>query len=436
MERFIPVKEILEGKWTDEPVWIRGWIYRARSSGKIIFDLLRDESGVIQVIVSEGEVANKEFEDAKQALIESSVEIRGIVKRDQRALGGYEVKVSKFKVIHFAEPFPITKDKSTEFLLDQRHLWIRSRRIAAILRIKAELLRIFREWFDSNGFVEVTPPIITTSAAEGGATAFKLDYFGQHAYLAQTAQMYLEALIFSCERVWALTPSFRAEKSRTRKHLTEYMHLEAEMAWADYEENMKIQEDLVAYAANKIASRCKKEFEEIGIDPSNLLAISPPFKRIEYRDSIEILRSKGIDFKWGEDLGAPHEKALLEEFNQPIFITNYPKECKAFYMKENPKDQRTYYCNDLLVPNGGEIIGASERETDVNKLIERLKAQGIKDPDSPESGYKWYLDLRRYGSVPHSGFGLGVERFLLWVTGLEHIRDMQPFPRTPSRAYP
>jgi asparaginyl-tRNA synthetase len=436
MERSTPIKEILEGKWTAKQVWIRGWIYRARSSGKIVFDQIRDKSGIIQVIASEEELAEKEFEGAKHALIESSVEIKGMVKRDSRAPGGYEVKAKEFKVIHFSESFPISKDKSIEFLLDQRHLWVRSRRLAAIMRIKAQSLRIFREWFDSNDFIEVTPPIITTSTAEGGATAFELDYFGQLAYLAQTAQMYLEALIFSGERVWSLTPSFRAEKSRTRKHLIEYMHLEAEMAWTDHEENMRIQEELVAYATNEIASRCKKEFEEIKVDPSSLLAISPPFRRIEYKDAIEILRSKGIDLKWGEDLGAPHEKALLEESCEPIFITNFPKECKAFYMKENPKDPRTYFCNDLLVPNGGEIIGASERETDVNELIKRLKALGIKDPDSPKSGYKWYLDLRRYGSVPHSGFGLGVERFLLWVTGQEHIRDMQPFPRTPSRVYP
>jgi len=436
MKRFVPIGEVLEGKHTDKDIRIRGWIYRARSSGKIVFDLIRDRSGIIQVVASKEKVPKKDFGDAKRASVESSVEIRGVIKQDPRAPGGYELKSKEFRVVHFSEPFPITKDKSIDFLLEQRHLWVRSRELAAIMSMKAKLLRIFREWFDSNDFLEVTPPIITTSTAEGGATAFGLDYFGQKAYLSQTAQMYLEALIFSSERVWTITPSFRAEKSRTRKHLIEYMHLEVETAWVDHDENMRIQEELVAYAANQIASRCEREFAELGVDPSNLKKISTPFKRIEYTDAIEIIRSNGVNTIWGEDFGAPHEKVLLDKFNEPIFVMNFPKECKAFYMKENPKDPRTYLCDDLLVPNGGEIIGASERETDVNKLIERLKVLGIKDPESPESGYKWYLDLRRYGSVPHSGFGLGVERFLLWVTEQEHIRDMQPFPRTPSRAYP
>jgi asparaginyl-tRNA synthetase len=433
---FVTIADILQGKFDRRKVWIRGWIYRARSSGKLVFQLLRDSSGIVQTVVDAKEVNEREFELAKECGIESSIAVEGIVKDDRRAPGGKEIRVKTYVPYHKAEPFPITEDQSTELLLDKRHLWVRSRKQWAIMRLKAKLLKIFREWFENHGFLEVTPPIITTSAAEGGATAFELTYFGKKAYLSQTAQMYLEALIFSADRVWSLTPSFRSEKSRTRKHLIEYMHLEAEAAWVDNEENMRVQENLVSYAADQIARKGEEELKVIGSDPDKFRNFKPPFRRIDYTDAVEFLQQKGVRIEWGDDFGTPHEDALLKEYNEPLFVTNFPKKCKAFYMKENPKNRDTYLCNDLLVPGGGEIIGASERETDVNSLIERLHTLGVENPEKMDSGYAWYLDLRRYGSVPHSGFGLGVERFLLWITQEEHIREMLPFPRTPSRFYP
>jgi asparaginyl-tRNA synthetase len=411
---------------------VRGWIYRTRSSGKIVFAVVRDSTGIIQVTVKKGALPDDEFENAVVSPIESSVIVKGILAEDKRAPGGYEIRATRFKLVGSAEPFPITEYQSEELLLDNRHLWIRSREQNAVMKIKGSAMKGAREWLDDQGFTEVTPPIFTQNACEGGVTLFKLKYFDREAYLSQSAQMYLEALIFSLERVYSITPSFRAEKSRTTRHLTEYWHLELEEAWTDNVGNMKIQEELVSAMIAKIVEERKEELKLVGRDVEQLKKIVPPFNRVTYAQTIERLKQKDFKIEWGEDLGAPEERAVTADEVLPTFITNFPKECKAFYMKEDPEDPRTYKCADLLAPEGyGEIIGGSERETDLAKIMERLESQCL-----PIDSYQWYLDLRKYGSVPHSGFGLGVERIVRWVCKLEHIRDAVPFPRTVARVYP
>jgi len=427
---FTPIKDILAGKYEDQEVNVRGWIYRTRSSGKIAFITVRDSSGIIQITVAKNDVEEKDFENAKKALIESSVAVNGVIAKDERAPGGYEIRAKKFELVGKADKFPITEHQSEELLLDNRHLWIRSRELMNVMKIKASLLKYCREWFNENNFYEVTPPTITPNACEGGTTLFEFNYFDKKAYLSQSAQLYLEALIYSLERVWSLTPSFRAEKSKTRRHLAEYWHLEAEEAWTGNEENMRIQEELISHVCQKLAKEDKDELVFFKREPRTLKNIEPPFERIKYEKAVEILKEKRFDFNYGMDFGAKEETALCSDIEKPVFITNFPKTVKPFYMKE--ADEKTYLCADLLAPEGyGEIIGGSERETDYNKLVERMKEQNMNMKD-----YEWYLDLRKYGSVPHSGFGLGVERIIRWLCKLEHIRDAVPFPRTINRVYP
>ncbi len=427
---FIPIKDILAGKYENQEVNVRGWIHRTRSSGKLAFVTLRDASGIVQATVAKNDVSEKDFESAKKALIESSVAVKGIVAKDERAPGGYEIRAKKFELIGKADAFPITKDQSEEFLLDKRHLWIRSRELMNVMKIKASLLKYCREWFNENSFYEVTPPTITPNACEGGTTLFEFNYFDKKAFLSQSAQLYLEALIYSLEKVWSLTPSFRAEKSKTRRHLAEYWHLEAEEAWVNNEENMKLQEELISYVCQELAKNNRDELEFFKRKTETLKNIEPPFERIRYEKAVEILKNKDFDFNYGMDFGTKEESTLCSDIEKPIFITNFPKTIKPFYMKE--ADEKTYLCADMLAPEGyGEIIGGSERETDYNKLVERMKKQNMSMKD-----YEWYLDLSKYGSVQHSGFGLGVERIVRWVCKLEHIRDAVPFPRTINRVYP
>ena len=432
MTGFSHIRDLLENPTGETEVQVRGWVYRTRSSGKIVFAVLRDSTGIVQVTIKKGNLPDPEFDQAVGATIESSVEVRGTFHKDDRAPGGYELRAKGFRLIGPAPPFPITEYQSEELLLDNRHLWIRSREQTAVMKVKASLLMGARNWLDENGFFEVTPPIFTQNACEGGVTLFKLKYFDREAYLSQSAQMYLEAIMFSLERVYALTPSFRAEKSRTTRHLTEFWHLELEEAWVDNVGNMEIQEELVSAMVQEAVRERKEEISLLGRDIEQLKAIVPPFKRVTYSHMIERLQGKGIDIAWGADLGAAEERAVTQEETIPTFVTNFPIGCKAFYMKQDPDDPRTVKCADLLAPEGyGEIIGGSERETDINIIMARLAEQEV-----PVEAYQWYLDLRRYGSVPHSGFGLGVERVLRWVCKLEHIRDAVPFPRTVARAYP
>ncbi|MCD6461981.1 MAG: asparagine--tRNA ligase [Thermoplasmata archaeon] len=432
-EGYLHAEDIIQGGRDGEEVSVRGWVYRTRSSGSIVFMLIRDATGIIQATIKKGAVPDEDFALAEKAGIESAVEVRGVVAEDRRAPGGWEIKATGFKPIHIGEVFPISRDKSEEFLLDMRHLWVRSTRLTNVMKVKAVLLAAAREWFADNGWWETTPPIISASAGEGGSTVFSFKYFGREAFLSQTAQLHLEALIFSLEKVYSLTPSFRAEKSRTPRHLTEFWHLEGEAAWVDNEENMRIHEELVSHMCRRAAERASGPLKALGRDPGDLLEIEPPFERITYDEAVERLHDKGLDFVWGDDFGAVEERALTEDLRVPVFVKNYPKSAKtAFYMKEDPSDPAKVLCSDLLAPEGyGEIIGASEREVDNSILIRRLEEQGAN-----LDNYRWYLDLRRYGSVPHSGFGMGVERVVRWICKLEHIRDAVPFPRTPSRFVP
>ncbi|MFY9606379.1 MAG: asparagine--tRNA ligase [Thermoplasmata archaeon] len=428
----LSVKDVLSKDRAGKRVEVRGWIYRTRSSGGIVFAVLRDATGIVQVTVKKGSVPDDQFEAAAKAGIESSVIIAGNVAEDKRAPGGFEIRASKFQVIGYSEAFPITEYQSTELLLDLRHLWIRSREQTAVSRIKASLLRGAREWFHENDYVEVTPPIITGVAPEGSTTLFQVKYYDRIAYLSQSAQFYLESLIYSLERVWALTPSFRAEKSRTPRHLSEYWHMEMEAAWMDNEGNMKVQEELVTAMVKNALKECLDDFKLLKREVSPLKKIEPPFERMKYEEAMEYLQKKGHDVSWGSDLGAVEERTLTIDREIPMFVINYPKELKPFYMKENPDDPRTYKNSDLLAPEGfGEIVGGSERETDNALLLERLR-----EKDEDMDSYQWYLDLRKYGSVPHSGFGLGMERIVTWVCKLDHIRDSIPYPRTVARVYP
>jgi len=429
---FVHIGDIIAGKYDGQKVSIRGWVYRERGTNKLRFIIVRDATGIIQSVIDISKVGEESFAKAKKLQIEASVKLHGLVTVDARAPGGHELQADAIEIVGISEQFPITEYQSEEFLLDNRHLWIRSRHLTTVMRVKSALLRSAREWFDKNEFFEVTPPIITMNACEGGSTLFNLNYFGEKAYLSQSAQMYLEALIFSLERVWSLTPSFRAEKSRTLRHLAEYWHLEEEAAWVDNNENIKIQEELVSHMVQSVLKNCKEELTFLGQDLEKLKKVEPPFKRITYYDAVKILQNKGFEFKFGDDFGTNEERAITQEEEKPVFVMNFPKDLKAFYMKENPDDPKTVLCADLLPPGGyPELIGGSERETDVAKLVARLQKENI-----PLANYEWYLDLRRFGSVPHSGFGLGIERFLFWICKLEHIRDSIPFPRVLNRAKP
>jgi asparaginyl-tRNA synthetase len=342
------------------------------------------------------------------------------------------VRAVRITVVDAGEPFPIFAEQTEEFRLDMRHLAIRSQDHVATFRVKAEFLRACREFLDREDVLEMTPPVLSGNAAEGGAEAFQIDYFGRPGYLSQTAQLYLEALLFPNERVYALTPSFRAEKSRTPRHLTEYLHLEVELAWCDLADLLDFTERMVASVVHTVAERRPNELAQLGRPPAELLKIQPPFPRIRYAEAIERLKAAGFPVSWGSDLGTAEERALTLEERSPIFVTHFPVEVKAFYMLRSPDDPRTVEAADLLAPEGyGEMVGASCRETDLGRLTERIRAIG-----ADEREYAWYLDLRRHGSVPHAGFGLGIERVLRWMLRREHIRETTPFPRTPSRHTP
>ena len=411
---------------------LRGWVLRSRSSGGILFFRIRDRTGSVQVTAKKDVLGAEAFAAVEKVQIEGSLTLVGVVAEDARAPGGREIRAESVDVVHAGEPFPIFTDQTEEFLLDKRHLAIRSQEHVATFRVKAEFLRALRQFLDEEDVLEMTPPVLTGNLAEGGSDVFQIDYFGRPGYLSQSAQLYLEALLFPNERVYALTPSFRAEKSRTPRHLTEYLHLEVELAWCGLPELMDFMERMTVATLHRVAERRPKELEALGRPPAELLALTAPFPRIPYREAIETLRAKGFPLEFGSDLATAEERALTIESKSPIFVTHFPVGLKAFYMLRSPGDPETVEAADLLAPEGyGEMIGASARETSVERLIERLRATGA-NPDD----YAWYLDLRRHGSVPHAGFGLGIERVLRWMLRREHIRDTTPFPRTPSRHTP
>ncbi|MEM4224514.1 MAG: asparagine--tRNA ligase [Desulfurococcaceae archaeon] len=430
---FKHVEEVMNDAYVDQRVCIRGWIYRRSVVGKKAFVRVRDSTGVIQVVVDAAKLGEPLVDALKDIGLEASVVTCGTVKREERAPGGYELDSDYFVITGYSRDFPIKGGEGVEYLLDVRHLWIRSPKYARIFKIKHTVLKAGREYFTNNGWWEVTPPILTASACEGGATLFPVDYFGSRAYLSQSAQLYLEALVYVLEKVWSLTPSFRAEKSRTRRHLAEYWHLEPEAAWYSFEDMMKVAEELVAYIVEIVLEERRRDLEELGRNV-NLLkkALNTPYPRVKYDEAIEMLQMKGVNVKWGDDLGADEERVLSMEFETPFFVTHFPKHIKSFYMKIDRSRPDVVLGFDLLAPEGyGEIIGGGEREDNYEILYQRILEQGLNPED-----YKWYLDLRKYGSIPHSGFGLGIERAVMWIAGLDHIREAIPFPRYRERIYP
>jgi asparaginyl-tRNA synthetase len=413
-------------------VRLRGWVQKTRSQGGILFLLLRDRSGTVQVTGKRNVLGDASFDAAEHVQVEGVVEVEGTVADDPRSPGGREVRASSVRVLDAGAPFPIFQEQTEEFRLDKRHLVIRSAEHVATFRIKAELLRALREFLDAEEVLETTPPILTGNPAEGGAEAFTIDYFGRPGFLSQSAQLYLEALVAPHERVYALTPSFRAEKSRTPRHLTEYQHLEVELAWTDLDQLLDFIERMVGRVCRTLAERSAADLKVLGRPPEELAAIQPPFPRISYADAIERLKEKGLPVSWGSDLATAEERALTLEERLPIFVTRFPRELKAFYMRRTPDDPKTVEAADLLAPEGyGELVGASCRETDIEGIVERLREIGANVEE-----YEWYLDLRRHGNVPHAGFGVGIERLLRWMLRREHIRETTPFPRTPSRHTP
>lgn len=421
------------GNYLDKEVTIGGWLANKRSSGKIAFLQLRDGTGFIQGVVVKADVGEEVFTVAKNITQESSLYVKGIVRADERAPSGYELTVTGLEIIHEAADYPITpKEHGTEFLMDHRHLWLRSKRQHAVMKIRNELIRATYEFFNDNGFVKVDPPILTGSSAEGTTNLFHTKYFDEDAYLSQSGQLYMEAAAMALGKVFSFGPTFRAEKSKTRRHLIEFWMIEPEMAFIDHEENLKVQEHYVSYMVQSVLKNCQLELKALGRDTSKLEKIVAPFPRITYDDAIKFLQENGHEIEWGEDFGAPHETAIAESFDKPVFITHYPSEIKAFYMKPDPNRSEVVLCADLIAPEGyGEIIGGSQRIDDMELLKKRYEEHNLS-----EEAYKWYLDLRRYGSVPHSGFGLGLERTVAWVCGLEHVRETIPFPRLLNRLYP
>ena len=431
-EGMMKINEILRGGYENKEVSIRGWVYRNRSSGKITFTVLRDSSGIIQCISKEGEIPDDFYQQIKNLTIESSLELTGIVSKDSRGVTGFEIKVMSGKIYQRNDSFPISRDKSEEFLLDIRHLWLRSREFTSVLKIRSTVFNAFSEFFNNEGFYNAQGPMMVSTQTEGGSTLFEVPFFDQKAYLTQSSQFYLEALIFSLEKVYTIAPSFRAEKSRTRRHLTEYWHAEAEVAWIGNEEMMQIEERMIDYIVSKVLKENSDELSLIKRNIEPLKKVKAPFPRMKYSELISKAQSWGLNMKYMDDLGADEERAITVHFEKPVFVTHYPQELKAFYHRPDPESPNEILCHDLLAPEGcGEIIGGGERIWELNLLEERMRSMNI-DPQA----YSWYLDLRRYGSVPHSGFGLGLDRLVWWVCGLESIRDAIPFPRTIRRITP
>lgn len=427
--QFYSISEIIGKK--PEIVCLKGWIYRIRKLKDKIFIVVRDSTGIIQCVFEKRKFNNL-WNRLDKLSIESSLKLCGKVTEDKRAPNGVEINADKVEILHESKKFPIGKDQSTELLLDYRHLWIRSRKLTEVMKVKHSLLKASREFFYNNGFYEVTPPIITGSSCEGGATQFEIKYFNEKAYLSQSAQLYLESLIYSLEKVFSITPSFRAEPHRTSRHLAEYWHIEPEVAWMEFKDLIKLEEQFISYICHYIAENNTTQLKFFGRNPEDLFAVKPPFPRITYSEAIKRLNRLGMKISWGKDLRTIEEEKLTIKLKKPLIVTHYPREIKAFYMKDDRQNPKVVLCNDMLAPEGyGEIIGGSERENDIAILKEKLKAAGENVKD-----YEWYLDLRRYGVVPHSGFGAGVERIVRWICKLEHIRDAIPFPRTIRRKFP
>jgi len=428
--QFTSIKKAIEqgsGK-----VSMRGWCYRERKSNRFVFIVLRDSSEIIQCVVDKEKVNEKIWKESNKVSLECSLEIHGSIKEDKRAPSGYEISVTDMNLVGKSDVFPITKDQSTEFLLDVRHLWLRSRKMTAIMKIRSTVFEAIDTFFRTKGFYEVAPPIFTPNACEGGATLFEVKYFDDKVYLTQSWQLYAECLIFSLEKIYCNSPCFRAEKSKTSRHLAEFYMAEMEMAWTHLEDILKYAEELITFIVQNVLEKNEAELKILGRNTGKLKNISTPFHRITYTEALKILKTDGVDVEWGNDLRTIEEDLLMKHFDKPVIVTHYPKNIMAFYKPADPDNAKVALCFDMLAPEGyGEIIGGSERDTDIESLKRGLEKEG-----EDIENYQWYLDTRRYGSVPHSGFGLGVERVVTWICGIDNIKNAIPFPRTMLRKRP
>ncbi|MBL50455.1 MAG: asparagine--tRNA ligase [Candidatus Marinimicrobia bacterium] len=422
------------GKYLDQEVQLKGWVYNTRSVGKIWFLIFRDGTGLLQGVVVKGEATNEAFDLEQLLNQEDSVIVTGIVRKESRSIGGYELAIKTISVVNFvSQEYPITpKEHGADFLMSNRHLWLRSKRQNAIMRVRHQVVKAIRDFFDNNGFTLIDSPIFTGNAVEGTTNLFEVDYFGRSAYLTQSGQLYQEAGAFALGKTYSFGPTFRAEKSKTRRHLTEFWMVEPEMAYVDLDENMTWAENLVGAIITRVLEQCQNEFKLFERDIARLETVVPPFPRITYDKASILLKENGRDFKYGSDFGAPDETLLSEQFDKPIMIHRWPAGIKAFYMKRDEDNQDLALGVDMIAPEGyGEIIGGGQREDDLDVLVNTIRHH-----DLPLEPFKWYLDLRKYGSVPHSGFGLGLERTVAWICGTKHIRETIPFPRTMSRLEP
>lgn len=421
-------------KHVGEEVTIGAWLANKRSSGKIAFLQLRDGTGYMQGVIAKADVDEEAFQKAKNLTQESSLYVTGTIVEDSRSPFGYEMQVKSIEVLHEAVDYPITpKEHGPEFLMDHRHLWLRSKKQYAIMKVRNEIIRSTYEFFNNNGYTKIDPPILTGSSAEGTTELFHTKYFDEDAYLSQSGQLYMEAAAMAFGKVFSFGPTFRAEKSKTRRHLIEFWMIEPEMAFMDHNDSLEVQEQYVSHVVQSVLENCKLELGILERDTTKLENIKAPFPRITYDDAIKLLKEKGFDdIEWGEDFGAPHETAIAESYDKPVFITHYPLEIKAFYMKPDPERPDVALCADLIAPEGyGEIIGGSQRIDDLELMEQRYEEHNL-----TSDAYQWYLELRKYGSVPHSGFGLGLERTVAWISGVEHVRETIPFPRLLNRLYP
>jgi len=431
MSEWVYVKDIAAHE--GQEVTIKGWLYDRTDKGKLQFLRIRDGTGIIQCVASQKDVSPEVFAAAQSLTQESSLIATGTVRADERAPGGYELQVSDLQIVQLTKDYPITpKEHGIEFLMKHRHLWIRSAHQHAILRIRAEVVRAIRDWLDGHGFVNIDTPILTPSSCEDTTTLFETDYFGEKAYLTQSGQLYNEATIGAFGKVYCFGPTFRAEKSKTRRHLMEFWMVEPEMAYVDLEGCMQVEEEFVSYIVQTVLQNRAQDLKTLGRDTSRLEKVVPPFPRITYDEAIAILNKEGLEIKWGDDFGAPHETALGEHFDRPVFVHHYPTAFKAFYMEPDPTRPEVCLSVDLLASEGyGEIIGGGQRMSSLELLEQSIRTHNLL-----REAYEWYLDLRRYGTVPHSGFGLGVERTVAWICGIQHIRETIAFPRMLERIYP
>lgn len=420
-------------EFVGQSVTLRGWVYSKRSSGKIKFLNMRDGSGLVQLVFVKGQVPDSTFEDFEKLTQETSIIVTGKVREEKRAKGGYELDAESLEILQIAVDYPIgPKEHGPDFLLSNRHLWIRSARQHAILRVRDRFVKAVRDFFDEEGFVCFDTPIFTPAACEGTTTLFETEYFGDKAYLSQSGQLYGEAGAMAFGKIYTFGPTFRAEKSKTRRHLTEFWMIEPEVAFNDLDDNMRLAERFLEYTVQRTLKECPLEFQTLERDTTKLQNVKAPLPRISYDEAIEILKKKNIPCEWGMDFGAPEETAISEEFDRPVFIHRFPAKIKAFYMKQDPKRPELALGVDCIAPEGyGEIIGGGQREESIEALVERIKAHNL-----PQEAFDWYLDLRRYGSVPHAGFGLGLERTISWLTGIEHLREAAAFPRMMYRIKP